>query len=147
MLSNGISQVSNYPRSLQPTGVENSQKKKSRISISFVRYWLKLSLTHIGFVSLANSQSQYFSVTVFFFFFVSPYQRVEKCWTPSIIQKTKWKDNQLSAYTSAFASSPSFGDSSSSTCHQELIRFINESGECFEACLARPDLQQKHCRV
>lgn len=35
-------------------------------------------LTHIGFVSLANSQSQYFSVLVFLVFFFSSWQQVHK---------------------------------------------------------------------
>lgn len=35
---------------------------------------IRCCLTHMGFVSLANSQSQYFSVIVFFFFFFSPYR-------------------------------------------------------------------------
>lgn len=85
-------------------------------------------LTHMGFVSLASSQSQYFSVTVFFFFFFSPYMskynQLQKKQDSTNIRKTRSHSEKLTSV----ASSPSFGSSSSSTCQSrgDYISEINE---------------------
>jgi hypothetical protein len=95
----------------------------------------------MGFVSLANSQSQYFSVMVFFFFCFSPYNRrgymqgdTAVTETPNSNSNKKKTHTELtsvasSLFDSSVASSP-FDSSSSSTCSDKKYRYTCKYNNC-----------------